>query len=87
MKHPWERGRPALDEAGTASLPACSLRASAAAPAAKTPRVEGRMPSTRAGGAQGRPCLYCPQAVMSVNRTNQSMIPVSPTISPAIPML
>ena len=37
MEQPWERGRPALDEAGTASLPACSLRVSAAAPAANTP--------------------------------------------------
>ena len=35
---PRERGRPALDEGGTPSLPACSLRAIAAAPAAETPR-------------------------------------------------
>ena len=35
--HPLERGRPALVEGETPSLPACSLRASAAAPAAKTP--------------------------------------------------
>ena len=49
--------------------------------------TEDILSSPRAGGVQGRPCLHCPQAVMSVNRTNQSMIPISATISPAIPML
>ena len=53
---PWERGRPALVEGGTPSLPGCSLRAGAAAPAAKTPRTppgvflgnEGVPPSVKA---------------------------------------
>ena len=49
--------------------------------------TEDILSSPRAGGAQGRPRLHCAQAVMSVNLTNQSMIPISATISPAIPML
>ena len=53
MEQAWERGHPALVEGETPSLPACSLRASATAPAAKTPMEqpgkEGFQPSTRTG--------------------------------------